>query len=128
LGINGKMLGKWTRQLTLAQQVQAQGRTSYEAFPGQGRTHDEELARLRRENAALKMERDVLKKRLRRPTGTRSRSQSPDEVCFHAEAGAALASKSTLPHLGRFTYGRFTYGHFTYGRFTYGHFTYGHFT
>ena len=62
LGINGKMLGKWKRQLTLAQQVQAQGRTSYEAFPGQGRAHDEELAQLRRENAALKMERDVLKK------------------------------------------------------------------
>jgi transposase len=62
LGINGKMLGKWKRQLTLAQQAQAQGRTSYEAFPGQGRAHDEELAQLRRENAALRMERDVLKK------------------------------------------------------------------
>jgi transposase-like protein len=51
LGINGKMLGKWKRQLTLAltlaQQAQAQGRTSYEAFPDQGRAHDEELARLR---------------------------------------------------------------------------------
>ena len=62
LGINGKMLGKWKRQLTMAQAVQAQGRTSYQAFPGQGRAHDEELARLQRENAALKMERDVLKK------------------------------------------------------------------
>ena len=65
LGINSKMLGKWKRQLTLAQVAQvaqAQGHMSYEAFPGQGRAHDEELTRLRRENAALKMERDVLKK------------------------------------------------------------------
>ena len=48
LGINGKMLGKWKRQLTLAQQAQAQGRTSYEAFRGQGRAHDEELASAQR--------------------------------------------------------------------------------
>ena len=61
LGINRNLLGKWKRQLAVASQAQAQGRTSYEAFPGQGRVHDEELARLRRENAALKMERDVLK-------------------------------------------------------------------
>ena len=60
LGINRNLLGKWKRQLDLAQIAQANGRQSFEAFPGQGRSHDEELARLRHENAALKMERDVL--------------------------------------------------------------------
>ena len=62
LGVNVNLLGKWKRQLALAAEVQASGRSGYEAFPGQGRAHDEELARLRRENATLKMERDVLKK------------------------------------------------------------------
>jgi transposase len=62
LGVNVSLLGKWRRQLALAEEVQATGRSGYEAFPGQGRAHDEELARLRRENATLKMERDVLKK------------------------------------------------------------------
>ena len=33
-----------------------------EAFPGKGNPRDEELARLRRENAKLKKERDILKK------------------------------------------------------------------
>ena len=62
LGVNVSLLGKWKRQLTLAEEVRATGHSGYEAFPGQGRVHDEELARLRRENATLKMERDVLKK------------------------------------------------------------------
>ena len=62
LGIKRNLLGKWKRQLALAQEAQAQGCHAYDAFPGQGRAHDEELAKLRRENAALKMERDVLKK------------------------------------------------------------------
>lgn len=62
LGINRNLLGKWKRQLARAQEAQAAGRNGYEAFPGQGRAHDEELARLRRENTTLKMERDVLKK------------------------------------------------------------------
>ena len=62
LGINRNLLGKWKRQLALAEQSQSQGRPGYEVFPGQGRAHDEELAQLRRENAALKMARDVLKK------------------------------------------------------------------
>ena len=59
LGVNVGLLGKWRRQLALAEEVQATGR-GYEAFPGQGRAHDEELAQLRKENATLKMERDVL--------------------------------------------------------------------
>lgn len=62
LGINRNLLGTWKRQLDLTKQAHSNGRQSFEAFPGQGRPHDEELARLRRENAALKMERDVLKK------------------------------------------------------------------
>ena len=62
LGVNVSLLGKWKRQLALAEEVQATGRNGYEAFPGQGRAHDEEVARLPKENAALKMERDVLKK------------------------------------------------------------------
>ncbi len=62
LGINQGLLNKWKRQLDAAQQAQSTGRQNYEAFPGQGRSHDEELAQLRRENAALKIERDVLKK------------------------------------------------------------------
>ena len=33
------------------------------AFPGQGHTRDEELARLRREHELLRQERDILKKR-----------------------------------------------------------------
>ncbi len=59
LGVHVSLLGKWKRQLALAEEVQATGSNGYEAFPGQGRAHDEELARLRKENAALKMERDV---------------------------------------------------------------------
>ena len=51
LGVSVSLLGKWKRQLTLAEEVQATGRSGYEAFPGQGRAHAEELARLRRENA-----------------------------------------------------------------------------
>jgi transposase len=42
LGINGKMVGRWKRQLALTQE--AQGHTSYEAFPGLRRALDEELA------------------------------------------------------------------------------------
>lgn len=69
LGVNAGLLGKWKRQLQRETQVtstttpKAQGET-YNAFPGQGRPHDEELARLRKEVAALRMERDVLKKAL----------------------------------------------------------------
>jgi len=62
LGVNRNLLAKWKRHLAVAHEAQAAGRSGYEAFPGQGRAHDEELARLRRENAALKLERDILKK------------------------------------------------------------------
>jgi transposase len=62
LGVNRNLLAKWKRHLAAAYEAQTAGRSGYEAFPGQGRAHDAELARLRREVAALKMERDVLKK------------------------------------------------------------------
>ncbi len=55
LGLHESMLRKWSRQLR---------KETGEAFRGHGkRTQVEaELARLRRENATLKMERDILKK------------------------------------------------------------------
>jgi transposase len=62
LGINPNLLGKWKRQIEAGQQAQAAGRNSYVAFPGQGHARDQEVARLQRENAALRVERDVLKK------------------------------------------------------------------
>lgn len=62
LGINPNLLGKWKRQIEAGQQAQAMGRNSYVAFPGQGQARDQEVARLQRENAALRVERDVLKK------------------------------------------------------------------
>lgn len=53
LGIDQNSLRKWKHE-------QAQHGT--QAFPGKGRGHDEELARLQRENALLRQERDILKK------------------------------------------------------------------
>ena len=62
LGINATLLGKWKRQFEAGQQAQATGRNGYVAFPGHGQARDQEVARLQRENAALRLERDVLKK------------------------------------------------------------------
>jgi transposase len=55
LGISESVLGRWKSQLA---------EDSEEAFPGKGhlKSHDEELRQLRRENALLRMERDILKK------------------------------------------------------------------
>lgn len=52
LGINAHMLGRWRKQL------EDHGE---KAFPGQGHARDEELLRLKRENARLRRERDFLK-------------------------------------------------------------------
>jgi transposase len=55
LGISQSLLHKWKAQLA------AHGE---QAFPGQGQqtAQEAELARLRRENEQLRMERDILKK------------------------------------------------------------------
>ena len=53
LGIDGNSLRKWKR---------AEMQHGVQAFPGQGHSHDEELARLQREVALLRQERDILKK------------------------------------------------------------------
>ena len=55
LGIEAKRIGHWKKQME-------QHGTPERAFPGQGHEHDAELARLRREVATLRMEREILKK------------------------------------------------------------------
>lgn len=53
LGINDNLLSRWKKE------VESQGQ---QAFPGQGRAQDEELAQLRREVEVLRREREILKK------------------------------------------------------------------
>lgn len=53
LGIGSGQVYKWRRELAASG-----GR----AFPGNGSPRDEELARLRKENARLREERDILRK------------------------------------------------------------------
>jgi transposase-like protein len=53
LGIPRDALSRWKRELN---------EENIRAFPGQGNPRDEELARLRKENADIRMERDILKK------------------------------------------------------------------
>ncbi|MFQ5674147.1 MAG: transposase [Nitrospinales bacterium] len=55
LGVRDTILGRWKQEYE---------KDRLNAFPGQGqlKPEDEELLRLRRENARLRMERDILKK------------------------------------------------------------------
>ena len=52
LGINANMLGRWSRECE---------DSGVQAFGGQGRPRDEEMAALKRELARVKKERDFLK-------------------------------------------------------------------
>jgi transposase-like protein len=55
LGIGSGQIYRWRKQL------EAEGKGA-QAFPGTGRPRDEEMARLKRENAVLREERDILRK------------------------------------------------------------------
>ena len=55
LGIKSDLLSRWKREFDEEDKL---------SFPGQGNPRDEELFRLRKENADLKMEREILKKAL----------------------------------------------------------------
>lgn len=55
LGIPRDALSRWRSEVTV---------NNERAFPGHGNPRDKEMARLRNENADLKMERDILKKAL----------------------------------------------------------------
>ena len=55
LGIRQDLISRWKRELS------EQDRSS---FTGQGNPRNEEIARLKRENANLKVEREILKKAL----------------------------------------------------------------
>ena len=56
LGIDQNSLRKWKREEEQHGMVHG-----VQAFPGKGRSHDEELAKLQREVALLRQERDILK-------------------------------------------------------------------
>jgi len=56
LGISDNVLYRWIRQYRESAEV------GIKAFPGRGRPRDEELARLRKENKALKETNEILKK------------------------------------------------------------------
>jgi len=53
LGIKYDLLSRWRKEL---------GDVGKKAFTGNGNSRDEEMLRLRKENANLRMERDILKK------------------------------------------------------------------
>jgi len=53
LGIANGQVGKWRRELAASGE---------RAFPGNGTPRDEELVRLRKENASLREDREILRK------------------------------------------------------------------
>jgi len=58
LGIGKGAIYRWRRQL------QEEREAGIRAFPGNGNPRDEELTRLRKENAEIREERDILRKAL----------------------------------------------------------------
>jgi transposase-like protein len=56
LGINAGMLARWRSEMREAQEG------AVKAFPGNGNPRDEELVRLRKENADLREANEILKK------------------------------------------------------------------
>jgi transposase-like protein len=58
LGITGNMLARWKREIKESE------RGSMKAFSGRGNARDEEIARLRKENAGLRETNEILKKLL----------------------------------------------------------------
>ena len=56
LGINENVLRRWMKQ------TQETTGTNLPTFPGHGKPHDAELARLRKENKSLKEANEILKK------------------------------------------------------------------
>ena len=83
LGVHENVLRKWVRELREVPQ---------EAFPGNGKqtAQDAEIARLRRELAKLKIERDSLKKAT--PTSRRSRC----EIRLRGETQRGMAGQSDV--------------------------------
>lgn len=53
LGINPNTLWRWIKEL---------GQSEEKAYPGNGKSRDEEMRQLQKENVDLRLERDILKK------------------------------------------------------------------
>jgi transposase len=56
LGVTGGMICRWQKRMAEARE------DGLKAFPGQGKPRDEELFRLRKENAELREANEILKK------------------------------------------------------------------
>ena len=82
LGVAANSLRQWKLE---------EERHGERSFPGTGRSHDEELAQLRREVALLRQERDILK----RQSGTLQWPHA--EVSVHFRASRALAGAGGVP-------------------------------
>ncbi len=68
MGIGAGCISHWKRELSESKE---------QAFPGNGTSRDQEIARLKRENEILRQERDILKKAVgifSKPPGTGTNS------------------------------------------------------
>ena len=88
LEIHENMLRRWAKELSA---------DPMQAFPGHGQEKPErlEIERLRKENAKLRAERDILKK------AAAFFARKRDEVRFHREASACLAGVMAVRGVGR---------------------------